>query len=60
MSGWRLQRAGDSKGSQFTATTETDTHRKYVELVQMVSRPLLTPVQTKFTSLLLFSLAQRS
>jgi hypothetical protein len=33
--------AGDLKGSQFTATMETDTGRKYVELVQMVSRPLL-------------------
>jgi hypothetical protein len=52
--------AGDLKGSQFTATTETDAGRKSIDLVQMVSRPLLTPVQNKCTSLLLFSLAGQS
>jgi hypothetical protein len=39
---WRV--AGYPKGSQFTSTTETDGGRKSVELVQMVSIPLLTPV----------------
>jgi hypothetical protein len=52
--------AGDPKRSQFTATTETVTGRKSVELVQMVSIPLLTPVQIKCTSLILFSLARRN
>jgi hypothetical protein len=32
--------AKDPKGSQFTATTETDAGRKYVESVQKVSKPL--------------------
>jgi hypothetical protein len=45
---------GDHKGSQFTATTETYVDRNYVELVQMVSRPLLTPVQNKSTSISIF------
>jgi hypothetical protein len=48
------------KGSQFTATIETDSGRKSVELVQMVTRPLLTLVQNKSTSLLLFSLVRQS
>jgi hypothetical protein len=47
--------AGDLKGSQFTATIETDAGRKSVELVQIFSRPLLTPVGKKL-SLYFFSL----
>jgi hypothetical protein len=39
--------AKDPRGSQFTATTETDSSRKYVESEQKVSRPLLTPVHFK-------------
>jgi hypothetical protein len=50
--------AGDLKGSQFTATIETDSGRKSAELVQMVSRPLLTLVPNKVTYLLLFSLVR--
>jgi hypothetical protein len=46
----------DPIGSQFTATTETDSSRRSVESVQKVSRPLLTPVHFKcifFTSFFL-------
>jgi hypothetical protein len=52
--------AGDLKGSQFKATTETDAGRNYVELVQKVGRSMLTMVQNECTSLLLFSLARQS
>jgi hypothetical protein len=59
--GNREQRvAKDPKGSQFTATTEINAGRKSVELVQMVSRPLLTPVHFKCTFLLLLSLTRQS
>jgi hypothetical protein len=57
--GNRVERvAGDLEGSRFTATTKTDTGINYVELVHMVIKPLLTPIQNKNTSLLLLSLAR--
>jgi hypothetical protein len=52
--------AEDPKGSKFTATTEIDAGRKYVELVQKFSISMLTLVHFKCTYLLLFSLARRS
>jgi hypothetical protein len=54
LSGW------ENESSQITTTIEIDSDRKPVELVQMVSRPLLTLVQNESIYLLLFSLARRS
>jgi hypothetical protein len=50
----------ETTGSQFTATIEIDPGRKSVELVHMVSRPLLTLVQNKSIFLYLLSLARGS
>jgi hypothetical protein len=55
----RVRGTNTDKGSQLTATTETEAGRKSVDLVQMVRRPLLTLVKNECTSLLLFSLAQQ-